>query len=197
MCVGLICPGSVWNSGVYEGGADHRIIVDDGGTQMGIRSEVQWMSGWEPNVGSKTRNANMIQKVEGPRRNCHGSSYNYGRQTIKAGELSEHVTTWRGNVIVGTIPANGASELNQIQIRHQKCGRQKTLGWTSLRRPVPNGWQRGPYSLKCRSTTHYGGYIVGGSFARKKGNAQDTCWKCKGKIEKAQKKKSRKEDCLP
>ena len=28
LCVGLICPGSVWNSGVYEGGADHRIIVE-------------------------------------------------------------------------------------------------------------------------------------------------------------------------
>ena len=25
---GLICPGSVWNPGVYEGGADHRIIVE-------------------------------------------------------------------------------------------------------------------------------------------------------------------------
>ena len=47
---------------------------DDGGTQTGIRSEVQWMSGWEPNAGSKTRNANMIQKVEGLRQNCHGSS---------------------------------------------------------------------------------------------------------------------------
>ena len=26
--VGCICPGSVWKSGVYEGGADHRIIVE-------------------------------------------------------------------------------------------------------------------------------------------------------------------------
>ena len=40
---------------------------DDGGTQRGIPSKAQWMSGWEPNVGSKTRNTNMIQKVEGPR----------------------------------------------------------------------------------------------------------------------------------
>lgn len=39
--------------------------------------------------------------------------------------------------------------------------------------------------------------MVVGSFARKQGNAQDTCWKCKGKTEKAQKKNSRKEDCLP
>ena len=38
---------------------------DDGVTQTGIRSEVQWMSGWEPNVGSKTRNANMIPGTEG------------------------------------------------------------------------------------------------------------------------------------
>ena len=91
-------------------------------------------------------------------------------------------------MIVGTIPANGASELNQNQIRHQKCGRQKTLGWISLRRPVPNGWQRGPYTIKCRRTTHYGGYMVVGSFARKQGNEQDTCWKCKGKTEKAQRR---------
>ena len=41
---------------------------DDGGTQTGIRSEVKCMSGWEPNIGSKARNANMIQKVEGSRR---------------------------------------------------------------------------------------------------------------------------------
>ena len=52
-----------------------------------------------------------------------------------------NVTTWRGDVIVGTIPANGARELNQNQIRHKKCGRQKTLGWTSLRRLV-TWWKR-------------------------------------------------------
>ena len=86
-------------------------------------------------------------------------------------------------MIVGTIPANGASELNQNQIRHQKCGRQKTLGWTSPGRTLPNGRQRGPFTFKCRSTTHCGGYIVAGSFARKKGNAQNTCWKSKGKTE--------------
>ena len=28
LCVALICPGSVWDSGVYEGGVDHRIIVE-------------------------------------------------------------------------------------------------------------------------------------------------------------------------
>ena len=28
LCLGLTCPGSVWNSGVYEGGAYHRIIVE-------------------------------------------------------------------------------------------------------------------------------------------------------------------------
>ena len=31
-----------------------------------------------------------------------------------------NVSTWRGDVIVGTIPANGASELNQNQMRHQR-----------------------------------------------------------------------------
>ena len=82
-----------------------------------------------------------------------------------------NVTTWRGDLVVGTIPANGARYLNQNQTRHKKCGLQKTLGWTSLRRPVPNGRQHGPYSLTCRYTTYYGGYIVVGSFARKQGNA--------------------------
>ena len=28
LCVGLICPGSVWNPGVREGGADLRIVVE-------------------------------------------------------------------------------------------------------------------------------------------------------------------------
>ena len=62
---------------------------DVGGTQEGTLVEVQRDAEVEPNVGAKTRNANMIQKVEGSRRNCHGSSYNYGRQTIRAGELGE------------------------------------------------------------------------------------------------------------
>ena len=38
----------------------------------------------------------MIQKVEGPRQNCNGSSYNYGRQTIKAGERSEQCNNLEG-----------------------------------------------------------------------------------------------------
>ena len=28
LSVGLVCPRSVWNSAVYEGGADHRILVE-------------------------------------------------------------------------------------------------------------------------------------------------------------------------
>ena len=95
-------------------------------------------------------------------------------------------------MILITIPANRASELNQNQIRHQKRGRQTTLGWTSLRRPVLTGWQRGPYTLKCKSTAYYVGYIVAGSFARKQGKAQDTCWKCKGKTEKHKRRKAEK-----
>ena len=59
------------------------------------------MSGLEPNVGSKTRNANMIQKVEGPWQNCHGSSYNYGRQTIKACERSEQRDNLEGRADIG------------------------------------------------------------------------------------------------
>ena len=50
-----------------------------------------------------------------------------------------NVTTWTGDPTVGTIPANGARELNQNQTLDKKCGRQKTLGWPNLRRPVPNG----------------------------------------------------------
>ena len=59
--------------GVRGQGRSSNHSGDDGGTQTGIRSEVQWMTGWEPNVGSQTRNANMKKKVEGPRRNFHGS----------------------------------------------------------------------------------------------------------------------------
>ena len=40
-------------------------IGDDGGTQTGIRSEVQRMLGWEPNVGPKTRNAYEVHDTEG------------------------------------------------------------------------------------------------------------------------------------
>ena len=36
-----------------------------------------------------------------------------------------NVTTWRGDVTVGTIPANGASELNQNQVRHRKMWSSK------------------------------------------------------------------------
>jgi len=75
VCVGLICRGSVWNSGLYEGGAYHRIRVE---TTEVLRREYEAKSNGcrdgKPNIGSKTRNANMIQKVEGSRRNCHGSS---------------------------------------------------------------------------------------------------------------------------
>ena len=77
--------------------------ADDGGTQTGTRSEVQRMSGWELNVGTRTRNANLIQKVEGPRQNCHGSSYNYARQTIKACERSEQCNNLEGRSDSGNI----------------------------------------------------------------------------------------------
>ena len=39
--VGLICPGSVWNSGVYNAGADHRIIVETMGV---LKRECEAMS---------------------------------------------------------------------------------------------------------------------------------------------------------
>ena len=58
VCVGLICPGSVWNSGVYEGGADHRIIVEtmkvlDGNTKR---------SPMDVGVGTKRRIQNPKYK---------------------------------------------------------------------------------------------------------------------------------------
>ena len=86
---------------------------DDGGTQTGIRSEFQWMSGWESNVGSKTRNANMIQKAEGPRQNCHGSSYTYGRQTTKTGERREQCSNLEGRSGSG----NNASKRSKVTQR--------------------------------------------------------------------------------
>ena len=73
--------------------------------------------------------------------------------------------TWKCELILGTIPANGASHVTQPK------------------RPVPNGQQRGPYSLTCRYTT-YCGYIVVGSFARRQRNTYDNCSKCEGKIER-------------
>jgi len=39
-----------------------------------------------------------------------------------------NVTTWRGDVIVGTIPANGASELNQNQIHHYSVVKRHSNG---------------------------------------------------------------------
>ena len=65
MCVALICPGSVWDSGVYEGGVDHRIIGDDGGAQIGTRSEVQRRSGWEPNVEAQNPKCKHHTEDEG------------------------------------------------------------------------------------------------------------------------------------
>ena len=54
VCVGLICPGSVWNSGLYEGGAYHRIIVE---TTEVLRREYEAKSNGcrdgKPNIGSK------------------------------------------------------------------------------------------------------------------------------------------------
>ena len=64
-----------------------------------------------------------------------------------------NVKTSRGDLILGIIIEQG----NPTKTTHVKqCGRQKTLGWTGLRRPVPNGRQRRPYSLTCKYTTCYG-----------------------------------------
>ena len=66
VCVGLICPGFVWNSGLYEGGAYHRIIVET--TEVLRREYEAKLSGCrdgKPNIGSKTRNANIIPGTEG------------------------------------------------------------------------------------------------------------------------------------
>ena len=51
LCVGLICPGSVWNSGVYEGGADHRIIVET----MEVLKRVTKRTPIDVEVGTKRR----------------------------------------------------------------------------------------------------------------------------------------------
>ena len=135
----------------------------------------------------KARNTKMMLKVEGAQQTCHGISYNYGRQTIKACERSEQCNNLGGRFDSGDNTSKRSKVTQPKPDTPQRCGRQKTLRWTSLRRPVPNGRQHGPYSLTCKSTTYCGGYIVVGSFARKQGNAQDTCWKRKGETEKAQK----------
>ena len=89
---------------------------DDGGTRTGIRSEVQWMSGWELNVGSKTRNATWYRRWRG-----HGETAMEVPRTMAGTILRpvngvNNVTTWRGDVIVGTIPANGQG--NSTKTRH-------------------------------------------------------------------------------
>ena len=38
---------------------------DDGGTQTGTRSEVQWRSGWEPNVGAQNPKCKHHTEDEG------------------------------------------------------------------------------------------------------------------------------------
>ena len=78
---------------------------------------------YETNVGTRPRNANMIQKVEGPRKTAIPRTM--GGRLLRPVTGVNNATTWRGDAIVGTIPANGASELNQNQILHQKCGRQR------------------------------------------------------------------------
>ena len=69
---------------------------DDGGTQDGNTKR----SPMDVGVGTKHRIQNLKFKHDteggGPRRNCHGSSRNYGRQTIKAGELSEQCNNLEG-----------------------------------------------------------------------------------------------------
>ena len=52
---------------------------DVGATQKGTLVEVQWMSGSDPTVGGKNRNANMIQTVQGPWQNYHGPRTKAGR----------------------------------------------------------------------------------------------------------------------
>ena len=77
---------------------------------------------------------------------------------------------WRGNLNVGTIPADGPRYLNQTQTRHKNA----VVKDTRMDQPKASRSKRaadGPYTLTCRYTTHYGGYIVMGPFARKQGNA--------------------------
>ena len=83
----------------------------------------------------KARNANMMQKVEGAQQTCHGSSYNHGRQNIKACERSEQCNKPEGRCDSGNNASKRSKVTQPKPDTPQKCGRQKTLGWTSLRRP--------------------------------------------------------------
>ena len=51
LCVGFIRPGSVWNSGVYDGGANHRTIVE---TMELLKREYEAKS-MDVGVGTKRR----------------------------------------------------------------------------------------------------------------------------------------------
>ena len=94
--------------GILGRGRSSNHSGDDGGTQTGIRSEVQWMSGWEPNVGSKTRNANMIQRWKGHSKPAMAVPRTMTGRLLRPVNGVNNTTTWRGDLIVGTIPANGA-----------------------------------------------------------------------------------------
>ena len=75
LCVGPICPGAVKEPAVCGCGAEHRIMVETMEVlEREHESKSKEISEWTPSAVVKARNANMIQKVEGARQNCHGSS---------------------------------------------------------------------------------------------------------------------------
>ena len=68
------------------------------------------MTGWKRNVGAKTRNANMIPGTEGGRAMAKlpWKFLELAGRLLRPVNGVDNVTTWRGDLIVGTIPANGA-----------------------------------------------------------------------------------------
>ena len=139
--------------GIQGRGRSSNHSGDDGGTPTGIRSEVQWMLGWQPRVGSKTRNANMIQKAEGPRQNCHGSSYNYGRQTIKACERSEQ----RNNLEGRSDSGNNTSKRSKVtQPKTDAPQKMRSSEDTRMDQPITSSSKRGAaWALQLKMQMYY------------------------------------------
>ena len=160
---------------------------DVGSTQKETLVDSTEMPRWRQSTVVKARNANMMRKVKGHSKPAMEVPITMAGRLLRPVNGVNNVTTLEGRSDSGNNTSKRSKVTQPKPDTPQKCGRQKILGWTSLRRPVPNGRQHGPYSLTCRYTIYYGGYIVVGSFARKQGNAQDTCWKRKGETEKAQK----------
>ena len=62
---GSYVQGPCGTRGIRGRGRSSNHVGDDGGTQTGTRSEIQWRSGWEPNVGAQNPKCKHHTEDEG------------------------------------------------------------------------------------------------------------------------------------